>query len=368
VKALIVAITGLAIGCLMASRVALTRTEPPASVVTVPHFFFLGTPVSVLAFSPDGATLAAYTWAPPVQLWDVATWTQRASLEGSGSTFPPVCYSPDGRTLAVCERGQGIALFNVATSHRVGLLALPDARVSSLISSAAFSRNGTTIIYVETRRPFSVFSSPYGLMWVGELDVATGQSLWREGPIEIEGKPWPLPQEKIPEESVKLSADGGLLAYVRRGVDRVELWDTTVRRSRATTEDLGFTPRFVFSPDARRMAVLGGVGIIVDTLNGKVLYRFPYQAELHAPIPPAAFSPDARLLAIGLPGGGVQLLDVAAGQMISAVRESNLVSQIFSSTTAVAFSPDGRTLAVGAHRGKIKLWEVARLIGTAPGG
>ena len=214
-------------------------------------------------------------------------------------------------------------------------------------------------------------------MWISEWDFSAGKLLWTEGPIEIDS---PF--------STKLSPEARLLALVPGswGHQRIELWDTTYRQLRATTEDLGtlwmngsgdFPPGhgMVFSPDGRRIFVVsGGRGLIIDTLNGKVLYRFDYQKRRRLAsskvddLAPAAFSPDGRLLVLGLPGEGVQVLDVATGKMLSAVSESAPPVSAHSETpSAIAFSPDGRTLGVVA-RGEIKQWEVARLIETPKGG
>jgi WD40 repeat protein len=381
-KALVTAIAAVAIS--MVGCVTVTRVEPPTSVVAKADTG-AWTDVTSLVFSSDGTTLAA---ASPVlrgrvRLWNVATWSEVPlegpplrswPLEQTLATGTPVCFSQDGKILAVQMRDadagtNGIALFSVATGRRITSLSLTPRR---FVLSTSFSRNGATMLYVETE----VFSLPIPRkIWVSEWDFASGKLLWTEGPVETDSA-W----------STKLSPEGRLLALVPGswGHQRIELWDTTHRQLRATTEDLGYlrgpgdlVPEhgIVFSPDGQRIFVNSeGRGLIIESLNGKILYRFDYQQRTRLTstrlygLAPAAFSPDGRLLALGLPGEGVQVLDVTTGKMLSAVSESaSPVSAHSETPSAIAFSPDGRTLAVMA-RGEIKQWEVARLIGTLQGG
>ena len=54
-----------------------------------------------VSFSPDGTTLASGSSDDTVKLWDVATRTNIATLEGHTSALGhSVSFSPDGTTLA----------------------------------------------------------------------------------------------------------------------------------------------------------------------------------------------------------------------------------------------------------------------------
>ena len=56
-------------------------------------------PVSSVAFSPDGQTLASGSLDNTVRLWDVKTGAQRHTLTAHWDNITSVAFSPDGQTL-----------------------------------------------------------------------------------------------------------------------------------------------------------------------------------------------------------------------------------------------------------------------------
>src|SRR5262249_55336930 len=58
------------------------------------------TPVTALAFSPDGALLAGGGADKTVRLWDVATGRLRRSLVGHRDWVCTLAFAPDGKTIA----------------------------------------------------------------------------------------------------------------------------------------------------------------------------------------------------------------------------------------------------------------------------
>ena len=61
-------------------------------------------PVTSVAFSPDGKTLASGSWDNTIILWDVSNRQSPvqlgAPLSGHGIVVDSVAFSPDGKTLA----------------------------------------------------------------------------------------------------------------------------------------------------------------------------------------------------------------------------------------------------------------------------
>jgi WD40 repeat protein len=56
-----------------------------------------GQPISALAFSPDGKTLAVGNWGPGIRLYEVATGKERRRFVGHRLSVHSVALSGDGR-------------------------------------------------------------------------------------------------------------------------------------------------------------------------------------------------------------------------------------------------------------------------------
>jgi WD40 repeat protein len=148
------------------------------------------------------------------------------------------------------------------------------------------------------------------------------------------------------------SPDGRLLA-VTRGNGTVQLWDWQDGKERklpgAGREGLDSTCHVAFSPDSRLIAV--GVWWleplrIHDTATGQELYRLDCRAMR------SAFSPDGKRLAIstqktgaGKDPGEVRLLELPAGKEVATFPA---ITDAF--PHLLTFSPDGKLLACGDYR------------------
>ena len=131
-------------------------------------------PLSPLAFSPDGKTLAAgiTEWGPfggkggkvsgGVQFWDV----ERASLVRSISDDKPVTfvrYSVDGKYLATSSNDGPVKLWDVATGELI--------RIFPGLSGADFSPDGETIACQSAVRPADKSSG-------GSISITSEMDRW----------------------------------------------------------------------------------------------------------------------------------------------------------------------------------------------
>jgi WD40 repeat protein len=104
-------------------------------------------PVESLAFTRDGRTLATAS-TTIVILWDVADQARPARLGEplSGSGLGLVAFSPDGRTLAAGTVGAKVILWDLTDQSRPFPLGQPLTSANSFVLSVvAFSPDGRTL-------------------------------------------------------------------------------------------------------------------------------------------------------------------------------------------------------------------------------
>ena len=97
-----------------------------------------------LAFSPDGRTLATHSTLGRARLWDVRTGALLGSLDSGHTTASPegVAFSPDGRILASAGGSGTVSLWEVGTRSQIGK---PLNGQLGAVRSVEFSPNGRTL-------------------------------------------------------------------------------------------------------------------------------------------------------------------------------------------------------------------------------
>jgi WD40 repeat protein len=202
-----------------------------------------------LHFSPDGATLAfedrqAMPRRPPVgliRLWDATTGQEKPSFEAGPGPTRLLAFSPDGRTLATGEltrwQWQGpheVKLWDLDTNKERGAWKLPLG-----VSGLSFNADGTLLL-VRSTRP----GPSEATRW--ELTVIDP---------EAPGKLIPIPF------ATTVSPDGRLLACSKSGPDDpVTILELTEARERTRLEPRTGERLFPteFSPEGKLLAVHGG--------------------------------------------------------------------------------------------------------------
>jgi WD40 repeat protein len=348
---------------------------------------------ALLEFSPDGKRLAAGGRDGSVQVWDTVSGKRLASGDGPGGQLVSLAFLPEGGVIACGVQGQALVLWEVTSGKRltptgghqaaVGAVAFtPDGKVVYTAADdgkvfhwdTATGKERASATFRDTpdlrrggmgeRCLFSpdgryvVSSAPGGVVRLREC--ATGQEILN------------LPAERSEPLCAGFSADGGVLAVgclQRPGAKaRVVVYDTACGEERATLKDLeGQVYCLALSPDGKSLAV----GTLVpdpqtneavldvrlwDAVTGKEARKYR-QYELAGNLPSLAFSPNGRLLAVGLGEGAVSVLEAAGGRELCHFQAGQLL------TAPLVFSPDSRTLAVGAGPAegqgvKVGLWEV----------
>jgi serine/threonine protein kinase/WD40 repeat protein len=300
-------------------------------------------PGLLLAFSPDGATLAT---APPkgtVQLWDTATGNERARPSFQAGFL---LFSADGHLLLA-----GWNLWAVDTGQQ---RAWPDSwryRYHPL----AFTPDGRSL--VARRINFGKTSLALGL-----LDLSTGQ----ERATVDNGRLQKRAEQMDPFGFVAVSADGRTLLTGHRPEDgtgppdgRLRVWD--------------WEPYWQGKPVVAGLRQIGWVTLVLGlgfgVLGGVVWVAAGLRGRRR--VLALAFPPDGRALAVGRADGALRLLDLSSEEVRVLVaggyRPDSPVGPPFKqrvpAVRALAFRKreEGEDLAVVDGAGVVNLWDLATL-------
>ena len=345
-----------------------------------------------LAFSPDGKNLAATGREGHLTIWDLETGEASEPFATDDLADGPLAFSPDGRTIAT--RGGDSVLHYWDRTTAMDRLATPEAHLGT-VQALLFLDKGKALISGSddhTVRIWDLSGDPLRTGrqravlkhsgWMRTLALSrnqqwlvTGSSypstdkepvhLWHVPTGKLRRK-FPSPGESISPIGARFSDEGdSILVCWNDG--KLRSWDIATTGERAAPEPkfLGARPRFasnfarsaVFSPDGRRLAVVGNMGgrvHVAELERGKELFTVPRGYAV-------AFSPDGGSLAVAEatryqqfkladgrtrsemgPDTVVLLLDGLTGQ-----EHQKILVKEASNIEAVAFSPDGKTLAVG---------------------
>jgi eukaryotic-like serine/threonine-protein kinase len=307
----------------------------------------------MLAFSPDGRTLASSVGGPEaeVKLWDVSGRQESFALGGHEGEVYQVAYATDGKLLATVSYGK-LKLWDAATGQERAILK------GVWAERVAFSPD---------RRTLAVGAQQQVQLW----DLPTGK-LRRTFRVWPPGINPDIGLLRFSPDGKRLVVKGGRFSRGLGGGGLVWLDVATgnvtdVSRSGSCLD---------ISPDGKWLAVAGTVRedevLLVDlAAGGKEVLLRGHKHRVHS----LAFSPDGKLLASGSGGipyrewegrglvGELKLWDVGTGQALESFRGHQ------GWVTALAFAPDGHTLASGGviypkdgsfdTAGELKLWDVA---------
>jgi WD40 repeat protein len=309
------------------------------------------TPITSLAFFPDGQRLLSASWDGTVRVWEVSNGTKMDEIS-FGRPIRFATLSPDGQLLAISTYEPTIQLWRL--SDKTLLRTLRGHR--DWVHEVVFSPNGKFLISGSKDGTVKVWQ-----VWDGSL-VRT------------------LSGHSKPVVTVALSPDG---QFIASGSE-----DSTVRVWRMADGKLvkvlqghmkGKAVNVVrFSPDGKWLA-FGDITI--------TMYRFPEGrkegiAAHRWGIAALSFTPDSRFLISASADGAVKVWRVLGGVKVGEWKSEKAVLQAWAeqadqtffrlfgfniclyrfflniSPDSLALSPDGRLLAAGFVRGEIRLWRI----------
>jgi uncharacterized protein with WD repeat len=290
---------------------------------------YTASPVTALAFSPDGKMLAVGIYKE-VQFWDVATYQRIKTWGGHADAVHALAFTKDGKRLAAGggtpgESGE-VKLWDVEKGLEIRTL----SEHTDVVNAVAFSPDGMKLASGSADKTIK--------LW----DLNTGKALQtlRDHADVIWGLAW--------------SPDGKYFASC--GADKnVKVWDAiTAKRLYSLTAHGDIVYDVEFSPDGKRL-VTSGADKLAKVWNfgaeGSEMVR-AFTGHGHA-VHAATFAPNGQLMATASADKLVKVWAVNEGNNVGTFRDA--MDWIY----ALRFSPDGKRIAAGTWEGEILIWNVS---------
>jgi WD40 repeat protein/DNA-binding SARP family transcriptional activator len=270
-----------------------------------------------------------------VQLLDLDTDARRSMSSRASAAVDSLVFSRDGRLLATTQADGTVSVWSVDTGALLETL----RGHSTSAESPAFSPDARTL--------FTASTDGSVIAW----DLAGTRGFGRPFRFSPLGAPvLPRAARNTISTAAAASSDGRLLA-TSPAPNAIVLSDPrTGRRVARLRGPTGLIEAVAFSPDGTLIAAAGRRQTVLwDIAQRTVSRRLPYAVGGNS----LAFSPDGRLLAVGLDAASTALYDPRTGRRLALV-PSNLGSTV----TDVSFSPDGTRLAAAGVGGVVKIVDV----------
>jgi PAS domain S-box-containing protein len=327
-----------------------------------------------VAFSPDGHTLVAGTWAGDIAWWSVDGTLLRTAKEHD-SSVTSLTFSPDGRTLASASWDDTVKLWNSNGTVSKTL----NAHVNGTWE-VAFSPDGQRLvsggeddwmrIWQLQSEALTVLRGHQASVWHTPI-APDGQRIVTssaDGTVKIWSRTGQLMTTLTPSPgpvmAVDISPDGQEIAAGSEN-GNLTLWTLAGELKSEIAAHSQSVRDVVFIPDGQTIATISWDGTAkLWHRDGALMQTLKPETTDH--LNAGTFSPDGQWLAIG--GRDTQVHLWRRDVNGSFVLQPQLTLQDHTETIwDVAFSPDGKTLATASEDTTVKLWSLdGNLLHTIP--
>ncbi|BAY14861.1 WD-40 repeat-containing protein [Anabaenopsis circularis NIES-21] len=322
---------------------------------------YINISIDLLAFSPDGQTLA-YGDNKTVQILDLNTKKLQTSLNGHQADISSVAFNPNTGTLASAGGDNTIILWNLdgkllntLTGHEAAVNRLALSPNGQILASASddntvklWDLNGK-LLHTLTGHKYAVTNIAFS------PDNQTLASISNDNTIilwNLDGKLLhTIKNNNYSLTNIAFSPGGTILAAASND-NTINLWDVNGNLRYTLKGHKYAITSIVFSHKNRTIATAS---------KDKTIKLWNFKGELlktieghQAAVTNIAFSHNDQILASGSEDGTLKLWNVQ-----NKLSPSFIKSQHHSATvTSVVFSPDDSKIIFGSADGTIKIWDV----------